>query len=40
VLKAIRESGDLTDETEAKLKAQLEHFLQVFNIEEEKGLAG
>jgi F-type H+-transporting ATPase subunit alpha len=40
VLKAIRESGDLTDETEAKLKAQLEHFLQVFNVEEEKGLAG
>jgi F-type H+-transporting ATPase subunit alpha len=40
VLKAIRESGDLTEETEAKLKAQLEHFLQVFNVEEEKGLAG
>ena len=40
VLKAIRESGDLTDETEEKLKAQLEHFLQVFNVEEEKGLAG
>jgi F-type H+-transporting ATPase subunit alpha len=40
VLKTIRESGDLTDEVEAKLKEQLEHFLQVFNVEEEKGLAG
>jgi F-type H+-transporting ATPase subunit alpha len=40
VLKAIRESDDLTDEVEAKLKEQLEHFLQVFNVEEEKGLAG
>jgi F-type H+/Na+-transporting ATPase subunit alpha len=40
VLKAIRESGDLTDDTEEKLKKELEHFLQVFNVEEEKGLAG
>jgi F-type H+-transporting ATPase subunit alpha len=40
VLKAIAESGDLTDETEEQLKAALQHFLQVFNVEEEKGLAG
>jgi F-type H+/Na+-transporting ATPase subunit alpha len=40
VLKAIRESGELTDEAEEKLKAELDRFLQVFNIEEEKGLAG
>jgi F-type H+-transporting ATPase subunit alpha len=39
VFAAIRESQDLTDETEEKLKAELEHFLNVFNIEEEKGLA-
>ena len=40
ILAAIRDSGDLDDDTEAKLKAELEHFLGVFNIEEEKGLAG
>jgi len=40
ILAAIRESGDLDDDTEAKLKAELEHFLGSFNIEEEKGLAG
>jgi F-type H+/Na+-transporting ATPase subunit alpha len=40
ILAAIRESGDLDDDTEAKLKAELEHFLGNFNIEEEKGLAG
>jgi F-type H+-transporting ATPase subunit alpha len=40
ILGAIRESGDLTDETEEKLKAELERFLNGFNIEEEKGLAG
>jgi len=40
ILGAIRETGDLDDETEAKLKAELEHFLGVFNVEEEKGLAG
>ena len=40
ILPAIRESGDLDEETEEKLKAELEHFLGVFNIEEEKGLAG
>ena len=38
VLQAIRESGDLSDETEQKLVKELEHFQGVFNIVEEKGL--
>ena len=37
---AIRETGDLSEETEEKLKKELEHFQGVFNIEEEKGLGG
>jgi F-type H+-transporting ATPase subunit alpha len=40
VLPAIREAADLSDETEEKLKAELERFVHGFNIEEEKGLAG
>ena len=40
VLQTIRESGDLSDETEQKLVKELEHFQGVFNVEEEKGLAG
>ena len=40
VLAAIRESGDIADDTEEKLKAELDKFLERFNIEEEKGLAG
>jgi F-type H+/Na+-transporting ATPase subunit alpha len=40
ILQAIRESGDLAEDTEEKLKAELEHFQGVFNIEEEKGLGG
>ncbi len=40
VLKAIRESGDISDEIEEKLKAELEHFQGVFNVEEEKGTRG
>ncbi|HJR95391.1 MAG TPA: F0F1 ATP synthase subunit alpha [Gaiellaceae bacterium] len=40
VLKDIRESGDLSEDTEEKLKAELEHVKGVFNIEEEKGLGG
>jgi F-type H+/Na+-transporting ATPase subunit alpha len=40
VLKEIRESGDLSEETEEKLKKELEHFQGGFNIEEEKGLGG
>jgi F-type H+/Na+-transporting ATPase subunit alpha len=38
VLQAIRESGDLGDETEQQLVKELEHFQSVFNVEEEKGL--
>jgi F-type H+/Na+-transporting ATPase subunit alpha len=40
VLQAIGESGDLSEETEEKLKKELEHFQGVFSIEEEKGLGG
>ncbi|HJS69338.1 MAG TPA: F0F1 ATP synthase subunit alpha, partial [Gaiellaceae bacterium] len=40
ILEAIRETGDLSEETEGKLKAELEHFQGVFNVVEEKGLAG
>jgi F-type H+-transporting ATPase subunit alpha len=40
VLEPIRDSGDLDEETEEKLKRELDHFLQVFNVEEEKGIAG
>jgi len=40
ILKSIRESGDISDETEQKLTKELEHFQSVFNVEEEKGLAG
>jgi F-type H+-transporting ATPase subunit alpha len=39
VLKEIRESGDLAEDTEKKLEHELEHFKGVFNVEEEKGLA-
>jgi F-type H+-transporting ATPase subunit alpha len=38
ILEAIRESGDLDDATEDKLKAELERFGGMFNVEEEKGL--
>ena len=40
ILKAIRESNDLDDDTTAKLDAELEKFVNGFNVEEEKGLAG
>jgi F-type H+-transporting ATPase subunit alpha len=40
VMRAIRESGDLSDETEERLKAELERFVHGFNVEEEKGLTG
>jgi F-type H+-transporting ATPase subunit alpha len=40
IYEAIRSSGDLPEETEEKLKKELEHFQGVFNVEEEKGLAG
>jgi F-type H+/Na+-transporting ATPase subunit alpha len=40
VLAAIRESGDLPDDLEEKLKAELERFSGTFNVEEEKALVG
>ena len=40
ILEAIRDAGEVSEETEEKLKKELDHFLGVFNIEEEKGLAG
>jgi len=40
VLEAIRESGEISDDTEAKLKGELERFVDVFAVEEEKALAG
>jgi F-type H+-transporting ATPase subunit alpha len=40
ILKAIRESKDLDDDTAAKLSAELDKFVSSFNVEEEKGLAG
>jgi F-type H+-transporting ATPase subunit alpha len=36
----IRETKDLAEETVAKLDAALAKFVEGFNIEEEKGLAG
>jgi F-type H+-transporting ATPase subunit alpha len=38
VLKEIRESGDLSDETAAKLEAELKKFRQMFNVQEETSL--
>ncbi len=38
VYKSIRESADLTDETEKTLRAELDRFARQFNVEEEKGL--
>jgi F-type H+/Na+-transporting ATPase subunit alpha len=40
ILAGIRESREITDEIEEKLKAELEHFLGNFNVEEEKALVG
>jgi F-type H+/Na+-transporting ATPase subunit alpha len=40
VLQAIGEQGELSDDTEGKLKAELEKFLKSFNVEEEKALVG
>jgi F-type H+-transporting ATPase subunit alpha len=40
VLASIRDTGEISEETEEKLKKELEHFLGVFNVEEEKALAG
>ncbi len=38
VLKEIRESGDLSDETEQSLEAELKKFQQGFNVKEEESL--
>jgi F-type H+-transporting ATPase subunit alpha len=38
ILKEVRESGDLSDETAEKLDAELKKFLQGFNVEEEASL--
>jgi F-type H+/Na+-transporting ATPase subunit alpha len=38
VYEAVRSTGDLAEETEDKLKKELEHFQGVFNVKEEKGL--
>jgi F-type H+-transporting ATPase subunit alpha len=38
IYKAIRESGDLSDETAAKLDEALEKFVDGFSVEEETGL--
>jgi F-type H+-transporting ATPase subunit alpha len=40
VYKAIRETGDLTDETSGKLDAELKKFLNSFHVQEEQGLVG
>ena len=38
IYKKIRESADLDDQTEKKLRGELDKFKRGFNIEEEKGL--
>jgi F-type H+/Na+-transporting ATPase subunit alpha len=40
ILGSIREAGEITDETEEKMKAELERFVHGFNVEEERSLAG
>ena len=40
IYEAIRETGDLSDETAEKLDEELEKFKQRFNVEEETGLVG
>jgi F-type H+/Na+-transporting ATPase subunit alpha len=35
---AVRETGDLTEETEAKLREALDRFVKSFSVEEEAGL--
>jgi F-type H+/Na+-transporting ATPase subunit alpha len=40
ILKAIRDSGDLTDETAEKLNRELDKFKQGFNVEREEALVG
>jgi F-type H+-transporting ATPase subunit alpha len=38
ILDAIRETKDITDETEEKLNAEVERFKNAFNVQEETGL--
>ena len=40
ILKEIKETGDLSDETAAKLDDELKKFKQGFNVEEEESLVG
>ena len=40
IYEAIRESGDLSDETAAKLDEALKRFNESFNVQEETGLVG
>ena len=40
VYKAIRKSGDIGDDTEARLQDELKKFSNGFAVEEERGLAG
>jgi F-type H+-transporting ATPase subunit alpha len=40
ILAGIRDEGEIADELDEKLKKELEHFLSVFSIEEERGLTG
>jgi F-type H+/Na+-transporting ATPase subunit alpha len=40
ILAAIRETGDVAEDVEEKLKAELERFVHGFNVEEEKALVG
>ena len=38
IYKAIRETGDLNEETEKKLRAEVDKFLNSFNVEQEEAL--
>ena len=38
IYKTIRESGDLDEETEKQLRAELDKFANTFNVEEEEAL--
>jgi F-type H+-transporting ATPase subunit alpha len=40
ILAEIRSTGDLSDETAEKLRAELERFVHGFDVGEEKGLTG
>ena len=39
ILKTIRETGDIPDETAEKLNAAIERFKGMFNVESERGAA-